>query len=171
MPPPLRAAGALGISYRPIAEADLPFLAAVYGSTRTEELEPTGWSEEMKNDFLAHQFNAQHAHYQRHYPDAEWLVIERGGESAGRLYLEEWPSQIRLIDIALLPGFRGSGTGSAILSDLLLWAKEKGKPVTIHVEKNNPARSLYDRLGFRFRDEAGVYDLLEWRDPRTIENG
>src|SRR3712207_8840619 len=38
------------------------------------------------------------SHYQRHYADAEWLVIERGGEAVGRLYIEEWPSQIRIID-------------------------------------------------------------------------
>src|SRR5688500_1918182 len=103
MPPPSRAAAALGISYRPIGEADLPFLFAVYASTRAEELAITGWTDEIKQQFLTQQFNAQHAHYQRHYPDAEWLVIERGGEPAGRLYMEEWPSQIRLIDIALLP--------------------------------------------------------------------
>ena len=171
MPPPLRAAAALGVSDRPIADSDLPFLAEVYASTRTEELAATGWSEEMLQGFLAHQFGAQHAHYQRHYPDAEWLVIERNGEAAGRLYLEEWPSQIRLIDVALLPAFRGEGAGSAILADLLEWAAGKSKPVTIHVERNNPARSLYDRLGFVFREEAGVYDLLEWRDPAAIGTG
>ena len=165
MPPPLRAAAALGISYRPITDEDLPFLFEVYGSTRAEELAPTGWPVEMKVQFLQQQFTAQHDHYQRHYPDAEWLVIMRGADSVGRLYVEEWPSQIRLIDIAILPDFRRLGIGSAILSDLLLWASEKSKPVTIHVEKANPARSLYERMGFVFAQENGTYDLLEWRPP------
>lgn len=163
MPPPLRAASALGISFRPIADSDLPFLFDVYGSTRVEELEPTGWTVEMKAQFLRHQFNAQHDHYQRHYPDAEWLVIGRGADSVGRLYVEEWPSQIRLIDIAILPQFRRLGIGAAILSDLRDWASEKSKPLTIHVEKSNPARSLYERMGFVFAQENGAYDLLEWR--------
>lgn len=163
MPPPLRAASALGISCRPIADSDLPFLFDVYGSTRVEELEPTGWTAEMKVQFLRHQFSAQHDHYQRHYPDAEWLVIVRGADSVGRLYVEEWASQIRLIDIAILPQFRRLGIGTAILSDLRDWASEKSKPLTIHVEKSNPARSLYDRMGFVFAQENGAYDLLEWR--------
>ncbi len=163
MPPPLRAAAALDISYRPIADEDLPFLFEVYGSTRAEELAPTGWPTEMKVQFLQQQFTAQHDHYQRHYPDAEWLMIVRGADSVGRLYVEIWPSQIRLIDIAILPQYRGLGIGTAILSDLRDWASEKARPLTIHVEKSNPARSLYDRMGFSFLQENGVYDLLEWR--------
>jgi ribosomal protein S18 acetylase RimI-like enzyme len=163
MPPPSRAAAALGISYRPIGEADLPFLFLVYASTRTEELAVTGWPDDAKRNFLAQQFNAQHVHYQHHYPDAEWLVVLRGGEPAGRLYIEEWPDQIRLIDIALLPQHRRAGIGSAILNDVLALAAAKGKPVTIHVERNNPAMQLYRRLGFATLGEAGVYDLLEWR--------
>jgi GNAT superfamily N-acetyltransferase len=163
MPPPLRAAAALGISYRPTTDADLPFLAHVYASTRTEELAVTGWPDEMKQQFLGHQFNAQHTHYRRYYPDAEWLAIERGGEDVGRLYIDEQSSTILLIDIALLPGSRGLGLGSAILADILEQAAAAGKPVTIHVEKNNPAMRLYLRLGFVTLREEGVYDLLEWR--------
>jgi GNAT superfamily N-acetyltransferase len=165
MPPPLRAAADLGVSFRPIADEDLPFLFEVYASTRAEELAPTGWPAEMKVQFLQQQFTAQHDHYQRHYPDGEWLVLLRESDSVGRLYVEEWASQIRLIDIAILPRFRGLGLGSAILSDLREWASEKSKPLTIHVEKSNPARSLYDRMGFAFLQENGAYDLLEWRPP------
>jgi GNAT superfamily N-acetyltransferase len=163
MPPPLRAAARLGVSYRPSTEADLPFLAEVYASTRLEEVAATGWPEEMQRQFLAHQADAQNRHYRGHYPDAEWLVIERGDEPIGRLYLEEWPSQIRLIDISLLPQGRGGGVGTAILTDLQEMAATAAKPLTIHVERNNPAMSLYLRLGFAKIDEHGIYDLMEWR--------
>ena len=165
MPPPLRAAAGLGVSYRPSTDEDLWFLATVYASTRLEEVAQSGWSKEMQLQFLAHQADAQHRHYRAHYPDAEWLVIEREGEAIGRLYIEEWASQIRLIDIALLPDGRGGGVGSAILADLQDWASEKAKPLTIHVERNNPAMRLYLRLGFAKVDEHGVYDLMEWRPP------
>jgi ribosomal protein S18 acetylase RimI-like enzyme len=166
MPPPLRAAAGLGVSYRPMTDDDLPFLAEVYASTRTEEVAAAGWPVEMQVQFLNHQFDAQHRHYQRHYPDAEWLVIERGGERIGRLYIEEWPSQFRLIDIALLPKGRGGGVGTAILTDIRDMAAAAGKALSIHVERNNPAMSLYHRLGFAKVDEHGVYDLMEWR-PET----
>ncbi len=41
-------------------------------------------------------------------------------------------------------------------------AAETGRVVRIHVERNNPAISLYHRLGFRKIDHLGVYHLMEW---------
>ena len=165
MPPPLRAAARFGLGYRPIADADMQFLFDVYAGTRAEELAATGWPAEMQRLFLQQQFDAQHHHYTVHYPRAEWLVIERGGERIGRLYYEVWPSQIRIIDIALLPEARGAGIGGAVLDDMLAMAAARGKAVSIHVEKNNPAMRLYRRLGFVTVEDKGVYDLMEWRGP------
>lgn len=163
MPPPLRAAARLGVSCRESTEDDLAFVSLVYVSTRVEEVASTGWPLEVQHQFLAHQADAQHRHYRTHYPNAEWLVIERGGKPIGRLYIEEWPTQFRLIDIALLPEGRGGGVGTAILADLQEMAAGAGKRLSIHVERNNPAMSLYLRLGFVKIDEHGVYDLMEWR--------
>jgi GNAT superfamily N-acetyltransferase len=163
MAPPLKAAAGLGISFRPMNEADLPFLSALYASTRAEEVAMTGWPAEMQRQFLEQQFDAQHRHYMRHYPDAEWLVVERAGRPIGRLYIEEWPSQIRIIDISLMGDSRGLGLGRAILEDIIELGRSLSKPISIHVEKNNPARRLYQRLGFVEIEDKGVYDLLEWR--------
>jgi GNAT superfamily N-acetyltransferase len=165
VPPPLKAAARLGLSYRSAVDEDVPFLALVYASTRIEEVAQTGWPAETQHQFLLHQFDAQHRHYRQHYPAAEWLVVERDGTAIGRLYVEEWPDQIRLIDIALLPEHRSGGAGGAILSDLMDMAAAAEKPLTIHVEKNNPAMRLYRRLGFAPIDEHGVYDLMEWIPP------
>jgi ribosomal protein S18 acetylase RimI-like enzyme len=151
-----------GLSFRRIADADLPFLARVYASTRAEELAAAPWSDADKAAFLESQFDAQHAHYQRHYPNADWLVIEHGGEDIGRLYIERWPTQHRLIDIAFLPQHRGKGFGAALLRDLMDEAAAAAKDVSIHVEKFNPAMRLYRRLGFRTEQDKGVYDLMRW---------
>jgi GNAT superfamily N-acetyltransferase len=163
MPPPLGAAAALGISYRPAGEGDLPLLSAVYASTRAEELAPLGWPDEIKQQFLAHQFNAQHVDYERNFPDAERLLIVRDGEDIGRLYIIELSDHVLVMDIALLPPWRGLGIGAAIFADIKAQARAASKPIRIHVEKNNPARHLYDRLGFATIEDAGIYDLLEWR--------
>jgi ribosomal protein S18 acetylase RimI-like enzyme len=157
-----RAAGA-GLTFRRITDADLPFLAQVYASTRAEELAVTPWSDAQKAAFLDMQFRAQHAHYQQHYPEADWLVTMRGGEDIGRLYIERWPSQHCIIDIALLPPHRARGLGAALLRDLLDEAAAAGKAVTIYVEKNNTAMRLYRRLGFTTEADKGVYDLMRWR--------
>lgn len=151
-----------GYWFRRITDADLPFLARVYASTRAEELARTGLTGNQTAEFLAMQFQAQHAHYQKYYPTADWLVIEHGGEAIGRLYIERWPTQHRIIDIAFLPEHRGNGFGTALLHDLMDEAAAAGKAVSIHVEKNNPAMRLYRRLGFRTEEDKGIYDLMRW---------
>lgn len=151
-----------GLTFRRITDADLPFLARVYASTRTEELAAAPWSDEQKAAFLDMQFRAQHVHYQQYYPQADRLVTMREGEDVGRLYLERWPSQNRIIDIAFLPEQRGNGLGTALLRDLLDEAAAAGRAMTIHVEKFNPAMRLYRRLGFITEADEGVYDLMRW---------
>jgi ribosomal protein S18 acetylase RimI-like enzyme len=156
-----RAADA-GLTFRRIADADLPFLAQLYASTRAEELAVLPWSDAQKAAFLEAQFQAQHTHYQTYYPKADWLVAMRKGEDIGRLYIERWPSQHRIIDIALLPAHRDRGFGAALLRDLMDEARACSKAVSIHVEKHNPAMRLYRRLGFQVVEDKGVYDLMRW---------
>jgi GNAT superfamily N-acetyltransferase len=150
------------LSLRPITPEDESFLAALYASTRTEELAQTNWSEEQKAMFCRMQFNAQTTDYQRNYPDASFDVIERDGVAAGRLLVLRSEEKIHVIDIALMPEHRGAGIGTKFLRELQDEAKAAGKPLSIHVEQFNPARRLYDRLGFQQVEEKGVYLLLHW---------
>src|SRR5689334_14023274 len=143
-----RRAAQAGLTFRPITQADLPFLSRLYASTRTEELAVTPWSEAQKAAFLAQQFEAQHAHYQTYYADSDFLVTERARQVIGRLYLARWEREHRIVDIAFLPEHRRKGLGEALLRDLLDEAAQAGKAVSIHVEKFNPAMGLYRRLGF-----------------------
>ena len=165
MAPPLSAAAALGVSARPMHDEDLPFVAALYASTRAEEVASTGWPPEMQEAFLAQQNRAQHHHYRNFYPDAEWLILERCGEAVGRLYLDEWRGIVRIIDISLVPQARGRGIGGAILQDVLADAAAAGKAVSIHVEIHNPARRLYERLGFEAVEDKGIYVEMVRRPP------
>jgi ribosomal protein S18 acetylase RimI-like enzyme len=155
-------AGAAGLALRAVTDQDLPFLQHLYASTRQEELAVVPWPEGMKAAFLAQQFQAQHLHYGIHYADAERFVVEREGERIGRLYLHRRPHEHGVIDISLLPAWRGRGLGSALMADVLADAAAAAKPVRIYVEKNNPARQLYDGLGFRPIGEHGFYDHCEW---------
>lgn len=151
-----------GLRLRPMVEDDRPFLLQVYASTRSDELALTAWSEPQKADFIAFQFHAQHTHYAHHYHDAEFLVIEREGRAAGRLYLHRG-QDLRIVDISLLPEARGQGIGSALLRALMDEARASAIPVSIHVERSNPALRLYRRLGFLPVSEHGIYLLMRWR--------
>ena len=156
------------IGFRPIRPADERFLARLYASTRAAEMATVPWSDAEKASFLEMQFQAQHTFYQEQFADAEFLVIQRRGEPIGRLYLDYRDDEIRLIDIALLPEARRQGLGGALLRDILAEAEAVGKAVRIHVERNNPAMRLYDRLGFRNIEDQGPYFLMEW-SPDTSE--
>jgi GNAT superfamily N-acetyltransferase len=163
MPPPLRAAAALAIGCRAETDEDGPFLEALYASTRSGELAMTGWPEVQQRAFLTQQYQAQHAYYRTQYPDAEWLILERDGEPIGRLYLADGPTALRIIDVSLVPLARGQGTGAAIVADLIEAAAAAQKRVSLQVEKHNPARRLYERLGFAARADHGIYVELECR--------
>lgn len=152
-----------GLQLRPVTEADRPFLFLVYAATREDELAGVGWSAEQRESFLRQQFEAQDRHYREHYPGARLCVVERADEPIGRLYVSRWPEEIRIMDIALLPEHRGRGIGSDLLSGLLAEGAASGRRVTIHVEAFNPARRLYERLGFRPAGEHGVYIFMEWQ--------
>ncbi len=150
------------ISFRPIRDSDRDFLLAVYASTRADEMAVVPWTDQEKADFIRLQFEAQHSFYQQQFPDAEFLIVEFESEPVGRLYLDRREDEYRLIDIALMLQHRRKGLGGRLLADLLAEARSVEKLVRIHVERNNPALRLYERLGFRPIEDHGVYFLMEW---------
>lgn len=149
------------VRLRPIADTDREFLFRCYASTRALEMSIVDWSEVQKEQFLRMQFDAQTEHYARHYSGARFQIILVDEQLAGRLYVDCWPTEIRIVDITLLPQFRGQGIGSALLQDLIDESTVSGRPLSIHVEKFNPAQHLYQRLGFQPVGEVGVYDLMQ----------
>jgi len=160
-----RRAAAAGLAFRRVVDADLPFLARLYGSTRADELALLPWSAEQKAAFVDMQFRAQHEDYARNCPDADRLVILRGGEPIGRLYVEGRGNDIHIIDIAFLGEHRRRGLGTAVMQDLCDEAAAGAKAVAIYVEKNNPAMRLYHRLGFVRVDDHGIYDFMRATPP------
>lgn len=151
----------VAVTLRPMKDADIDFVRKVYASTRMDELLQTGWSQRQIDDFLLMQFEAQHQFYTEQFTKASFGIVECDGKNAGRLYLDYRDDEIRIIDIALLPEFRGKGLGTRLLNDVILDAQEKQLSVRIHVEKNNPALTLYQRLGFKKIGDKGVYWLME----------
>lgn len=149
------------VMLRPVETSDYPVLRAVYASTREEELAVVPWDDAQREQFLRQQFDAQDAYYRENYANTRFDVIEVDGRPVGRLYVARWQDEIRIVDIALLPEVRGVGVGTELLSGLLDEAAATGKRLTIHVEKFNRARALYERLGFTEVADRGVYVLME----------
>ena len=156
----------LGIRLRAAATDDLPLLAAIYGSTREEELRPVPWSTEEKRAFSDWQSRQQEAHYALHYAGAERLVIERRESSEepsspiGRLYVHTTAAEVRLMDVTLMTDRRNQGLGTRLVTELLRYADSLKRPVSLHVEPFNPAKQMYERMGFMVVETRGVYEFM-----------
>ncbi len=150
------------ITFKAISSKDMAFLSSLYATTRWQEVLQAPWSHQQRVDFLQQQFDAQHTHYQSHYPNAEYLLIVKNNERIGRIYLDRDETSICLIDIALLPAFNKKGIGTRILKLVLNEAQNSHKKVVIHVEKYNPAYQWYIKHEFVQIEDKGVHQYMEW---------
>jgi ribosomal protein S18 acetylase RimI-like enzyme len=150
------------VALRPVTDDDRDFLVRVYGSTRDEELSQVEWVEGQREAFVRMQFDAQDREYRKHNPNGSFDVIEVDGRLAGRLYVDRRPGDIRIVDISLLPEFRGAGIGKRLIEQLMDEAAASGRILSIHVEIHNRAAQLYQRLGFVVAADLGVYRRMEW---------
>ncbi|WDD98524.1 GNAT family N-acetyltransferase [Thalassomonas actiniarum] len=151
------------VSLRKHTTDDLAFMQALYASTREAELAMTNFTRQEKEAFIQQQFNAQYQHYLHHYNSDKFDIIEFDGQAIGRLFVDHWDREIRIVDITLTPDYQNKGIGSYLFKQLFEQAKAGNKAVTIHVEHNNPAKNLYQRLGFELKTQTNeIYLLMQW---------
>lgn len=151
------------IRLRPATEGDREFLVRLYGSVRAQELDQVAWQAGQREAFVRMQFDLQDRQYRQHNPHGTFDVVEVEERPAGRLYVDRRATDIRIVDIALLPEYRGRGIGTHLVREVLDEAAASGRTASIHVEVHNPAAALYERLGFAAVAEVGVYRRMEWR--------
>jgi GNAT superfamily N-acetyltransferase len=70
-------------------------------------------------------------------------------DERARRYVEGW-GEVPELAVAVETGERGRGIGTMLLTRLVGEAGRRGLPgLSLHVDHGNPARRLYERLGFR----------------------
>lgn len=148
---------------RPVTFEDEAFLLRLYADTRAEEMAAWGWDAAQQAAFVALQFRAQRAHYAA-YPKTKDRIITQDGQAIGRLLIARLADELRLVDIALLMEQRGRGIGATLIRQVQDEARLAGLAVRLHVEKQNRAERLYERLGFVRVGETGAHFLLEWKE-------
>ena len=140
------------ISFRPIGDDDFDLLWRVHVAGFREHVEKTwGWDDEVQLGFLR----------ESHRSRAGKIVLIDGIE-AGVWHVVEYDDEILLSSIRLLPEFQNRGLGTKLITDLL---DSTPKPVRLQVLKVNPARVLYERLGFEIFEETDTHYKMIRRPP------
>ena len=75
-----------------------------------------------------------------------------------------------MIDITILPKFRGRGIGTTLVRDLIKRADKVHKKISLHVDPTNRALQLYQRLGFGYIKKNGRLNYLE-KNPNLNNAG
>ena len=141
---------------RPATLSDDPVRRAIYRSVRTGELSSTGLPDDVIETFCDQQYDVRQRSYAMSLPTAAHSVIEVSREAdasshdtvVGELIVDHGSTSTTIVNIALLESYRGHGIGSSVLRAVLVGADERDVPVGLTVDVGNPARSLYERLGF-----------------------
>lgn len=98
------------------------------------------------------------------FEDGEASLITWAEERVGWLHVRRTPSSLELWQIFVVPAHRGRGIGRAVLEAVKAQAHSLALPVLLAVLRNNPARRLYAREGFRVHAE-GPHHLFLWWSP------
>lgn len=166
------------LALRPAGPGDQEFLYRVFAAGRERDriglVRHNGFSEAFAEEHLRQQFAWQTQHYQTHYPAIRFDIVLANGIPAGRLITDRGVFDFRLVDIGLLPEFRGRGLGDALIRGFCAEAARLGKPVNLHVERDNPRLiRFYAQMGFTEQPhrsiQPGSHTFMEWRPPEPVK--
>lgn len=140
------------INLRTASAADLPFLLTLRQLTMSEHLQRVG----APADDEAHDRRIR-----AHFEDA--MIVREGAAAIGLLKVTRAAGEWHVHQIQILPARQGQGIGEAVLRELLADAARANVPVSLSVLHGNPARRLYERLGFRIESETETSASMIWR--------
>ena len=143
------------LSIRPLTPADEPFLwEALYHAVYV----PPGGSP-PEREIVRRPELARYVERWGHGPGDVGVLALVERRPVGAAWLRCWSGPERgygfvdsatpELSIAVLPDYRGQGIGTRLLDALLAVADERFAAVSLSVSESNPARRLYERLGFR----------------------
>jgi ribosomal protein S18 acetylase RimI-like enzyme len=145
------------VTTRPATQADYQFLYTLHKLALGPYVEATwGWDEASQGKRFRDAWE----------PTANQVVLLHG-EPIGCLRVEDPDDHVFVHSIALLPEHQRHGLGASRLRQVQASAATRGLPVRLHVLKVNPARALYERLGFAVVGE----DDVRWHMESPIGAG
>lgn len=135
---------------RQAVEEDIPFLLDLRRQTMSGHLVASGVVS-AEEEYLA-RVCAQ-------YECAQ--VVMQGNQPVGLLKVSREGLNWELIQVQLIPSLQGQGFGQEIIQSLVGEARREGASLRLSVLKANPARRLYERLGFTVvLEKAHAFEML-----------
>jgi ribosomal protein S18 acetylase RimI-like enzyme len=139
------------IGYRPAMESDIDFLFALHIATMKEYVDKTwGWEDDFQESL-----------FRRNYVPSGIQIVTYLGRDMGMLSMEERDADIFLRAIEIHPEYQGKGIATAIVNRIIADGVQKMKPVFLRVLRVNPAKRLYDRLGFSVVEETATHFYMK----------
>lgn len=155
------------VQLRHAVAKDEDFLLQLY--LATQPIETTNWnmSAAAREQLLQMQFRGRKLTYAAQYPDAEDLILCLNEEGeverrVGRHLVIRQEDAILGIDLAILPAYQNQGIGRLVLQGVQRQCAQEGLKFRLQVLHTNPARRLYDRLGFTMVSQDLLYAQMEW---------
>jgi ribosomal protein S18 acetylase RimI-like enzyme len=140
-------------SLRPARAEDRAFIEDVYFKTQRWIIESLfGWSDD----------ETERANFADTYDEEHTQIITIDGEDAGWFTVQR-TRDIHLDSIYISPQYQRKGVGTALIRGLIGEADTSGAVLRLSTAKINPARRLYERLGFIAVDEGPYKVQLERR--------
>lgn len=134
-------------------DGDYEFLWNLRRTVMRPYIEATwGWDEEWQANY-----------FRDHFAPAACQMIQVAGVDVGMLAVEALVESVFLANIEIIATEQGRGLGTAVIRSLIADAARRGLLVTLQVLKVNPARRLYERLGFEFTGETATHFLMTRR--------
>ncbi|MFN2241756.1 MAG: GNAT family N-acetyltransferase [Anaerolineae bacterium] len=147
----------MNITLRPGKQSDYAFLWWLHGATMRTYVEAIwGWDEA-----------AQRRLFQERFDPARIQILERDGEVIGYISVERNEEYLFLSAIEIAPQVQNRGIGSSLIRDLQDEAARRRIPLRLRVLQGNPARRLYERLGFVATGETETHITMSWQ-PQTM---
>jgi len=108
---------------------------------------------------------AQDRWFEQSLAEAEFSVVEDGGEPVGAVGVKELSDGLFLAELQILPSRQGRGLGTQVLQAVLARAMQARKAIALRVLHQNRARSLYERHGFVVTGQTETHYLMAWSLP------
>jgi GNAT superfamily N-acetyltransferase len=138
------------VGLRQAQDNDIDFLYTLHVATMKEYVDKTwGWDDAFQESI-----------FKKNHVPADIQVITLDGEDIGVISIDHKMDEIFLRIIEIHPNYQRQGLGTAIIQTIIDDATRQMKPVALRVLKVNPAKRLYQRLGFRIVEETPTHYIL-----------